>query len=168
MIGNVVVIDEAVDNEYTIVLITDSTLVSGTWTADYLLDENVLKTGRRFAVNELYKDTVWFSISDIYGNKIEVETELLFSGALGTGRIDRSDALRVWPNPASGELHLEAGEDLPVERVTVYSADGRPVNIPVNNDPISVIDLSTLPPGAYFIKVEWVNGTWATRKVIKN
>ena len=74
----------------------------------------------------------------------------------------------VYPNPSSGEIHITATDDLPVERITVYSVDGRPLLFPENINTLSAIDLSPLPSGTYIIMVEWVNGARGTKKVIKN
>ena len=169
-IGTLVVIDEATDNEYTIVIESDSTFVDGLWVDDYYLDGNILKTGRSFTKSELDKDTVWFTVTDLYGNELIVETELLFSGALDVDHIDGNinDDILIYPNPASNQIQINTFNEQPLERIIIYSIDGRPVMMALNPDSNPVIDLSALPAGTYIVMVEWVNGIRAMRKVIKN
>lgn len=65
--------------------------------------------------------------------------------------IASAEQLRIYPNPTKGELHI-AGNSKPLQNITIYNSFGRIVqaNINVLN---GTIDLSQLPNGLYFVKI---------------
>lgn len=65
--------------------------------------------------------------------------------------IASAEQLRIYPNPTKGKLHI-AGNSKPLQNITIYNSFGRIVqaNINVLN---GTIDLSQLPNGLYFVKI---------------
>ena len=75
--------------------------------------------------------------------------------------------IKVYPNPTKGELIINNGE-LKIESVTIYDIMGKTLNnfqLSTLNSQLK-IDISHLPNGVYFLKIETANGT-TTQKVIK-
>jgi hypothetical protein len=73
---------------------------------------------------------------------------------------------KVWPNPVGDELNVSGAKDCVVELVDVV---GR---IVITNTPTTektIIDVSKLPPGTYFVKVtEPVTGSCVTKRLVKD
>ncbi len=57
--------------------------------------------------------------------------------------------LRIFPNPASGEVFLPEG----VRQVRVFDAMGKDAGVALDRADVSRLDVSRLPPGVYFLEV---------------
>ena len=73
--------------------------------------------------------------------------------------------LRIFPNPASDQLHIEAGT--PIAKVVLHNLYGQQVNAVQVNASRCILDISTLPKGSYLLSVEYENGQWDSSKIIK-
>ncbi|MFP3594414.1 T9SS type A sorting domain-containing protein [Chryseobacterium sp. SIMBA_038] len=76
-----------------------------------------------------------------------------------------SDNLKVFPNPVQDILNVSFDKN--ILSVTVYSTAGQQVLTKTINDNKGTVDVSTLPSGIYMVKVNAVNNTVKTVKVIK-
>lgn len=65
---------------------------------------------------------------------------------------DRAKKLRIYPNPASGVLVVEARENLSPQLSKITDLNGKIINCPILNDPLT-FDISQLQPGVYFLFV---------------
>jgi hypothetical protein len=101
--------------------------------------------------------------------------------------INKNCGIVVFPNPTEGILHVEtqllrqAQQPLAsLQNIEIFDVLGRNVQIltfnvsssnqepeTLNFKPETVIDISHLPSGIYFIRIQTETGT-VTRKVIKN
>jgi len=85
------------------------------------------------------------------------------------GLIDRErENVLVYPNPTTGQLRIDNGE-WKIDNVEIYDVMGRKQTIIINCQLsiINSIDISHLPAGIYFIKLQTQTET-ITKKVIKN
>ncbi|MBQ6096720.1 MAG: T9SS type A sorting domain-containing protein, partial [Bacteroidales bacterium] len=71
-----------------------------------------------------------------------------------------NSGIRVYPNPTSGQLSVDADDE--VSRVEVYDLTGRKVKL---FDRTTVVDLDGLPSGSYTLRIHLRHGT-ALRRVI--
>ena len=69
--------------------------------------------------------------------------------------------VKVWPNPTSGVLHIEADE---FNKVEIYNLLGQ---IVMHAEKVETMDLSDLDKGVYFLIASNKNGAKAVTKVIK-
>ena len=69
--------------------------------------------------------------------------------------------VKVWPNPTSGVLHIEADE---FNKVEIYNLLGQ---IVMKAEKVETMDLSDLDKGVYFLIASNKNGAKAVTKVIK-
>ncbi len=77
-------------------------------------------------------------------------------------------AIKVFPNPATDKLWVQAGQNEDIERVSLTDVSGRCVFLSQNNSAnASVINVSSLPAGVYFLQVQ-VNNARFNYKVIIN
>jgi len=72
--------------------------------------------------------------------------------------------IKVYPNPAEGEIQIENGK-LKIENVDIFDIYGRRQKI-IFNFQLSTFNLTNLPPGVYFLKIQTENDV-ITRKIIK-
>jgi hypothetical protein len=72
--------------------------------------------------------------------------------------------LQVYPNPTTGELKMENGE-LKIENVEIYNVMGKKQSLNLSTP--QFLNISHLPTGIYFLKIETEQGS-VVKKVIKN
>lgn len=89
----------------------------------------------------------------------DMELAAVFAEGVGIETAE-SAAVRLYPNPTTGVLNIEAEE---VQRVEVYDLGGRVV---IRSERSTAIDLSALPSGVYYVKVVCQQGT-TVHKVVK-
>lgn len=89
----------------------------------------------------------------------EVESACLSS----TGEAAPMQAVRLFPNPASGLVNIIA-DNLQIEKISLYDLAGRPVLSAKNAN--NQIDLSGLPAGFYQVVISGENGT-IVRSLVK-
>ncbi len=71
----------------------------------------------------------------------------------------------VWPNPFQSQLNIQLPEH--VARIEVLDIMGRSVFARKSYQLVNTLDLSSLPQGAYFVRVVLQSGPVLSRKVIK-
>jgi hypothetical protein len=77
----------------------------------------------------------------------------------------REREVACWPNPVGDELTITGAKDCVVELVDVV---GRTVITSTPTTEKTIIDVSKLPPGTYFVKVtEPVTGSCVTKRLVK-
>ncbi len=114
LVTKVEVIDEAYDNEYEIVLLSDSLFVDGAWSQKYYLDNDSIRTGWIFGEEDEGSDTLKFFVSDKYDNFIDVKVVLTVTDTTtaATAIYDNGlDRIRIYPNPATGIINIDMGSD---------------------------------------------------------
>ena len=109
----------------------------------------------------------------LFGQAVDMPAHL---GGVGIETIT-NDELRitVFPNPTSGELIIN-NEQLIINNVEIYDVMGRkaPLNPPEGGRLPSFggvgggFDISHLPSGIYFLRIQTENGKMITKKVVKN
>ncbi|HUS86345.1 MAG TPA: C10 family peptidase [Bacteroidales bacterium] len=170
-IGKLTVVDEATNNEYIISLKTDSSFIENEWIYDYYIENDSLKTGREFPAGEIVRDTVWFSLTDLHDNFLEVEVVLSFetTGSNSTGvDPERLDAVIIYPNPANDFVYISNYSSFEVRSIRIYSLSGKVVKqinlLPAN----SAIPVSDLQKGLYILEAEYDDGFIIRKKLVKN
>jgi hypothetical protein len=74
--------------------------------------------------------------------------------------------ISIYPNPTTGELKIDNGE-LRIENIFVFDMVGKKVmEHKGENVTLHKIDLSTLPTGVYFVRIQTANEV-ITQKVIR-
>jgi hypothetical protein len=73
-----------------------------------------------------------------------------------------SGYLSVYPNPVSGILSIESGED--ISWIQVYNQLGQEV---IASENAKEIDVSSLVPGIYIVRAKTMNGDWLNTKFIR-
>jgi hypothetical protein len=76
-----------------------------------------------------------------------------------------AQAIRVFPNPTNEILYLETTESIDIQGITLLNDKGQALSR--FDRLVPQINLSLLPQGIYFLKIESQNGEWAMKRVVK-
>jgi len=82
-----------------------------------------------------------------------------------------SDVVKIYPNPTNGQLIIENGQ-WTIENIEIFDVMGKSAAIVETwraaslRQPTTTIDISHLPSGIYFVRIQTENGM-VTRKIIK-
>jgi len=169
-IGLPEVLNEAYDNDYKIILISDSVYQDNEWINDYYLENDSVKTGRVFTEDDIGKDTIRFIVTDKYDNTIEAEVILevtLFTGSATMDQYDsRSDGITIYPNPTKGIVNIDIPNAQPVEYMRMYSQSGLMIReIRKPSGPIR-IDTDGFSQGLYIVEIKFSDGFATRQKVL--
>ena len=91
---------------------------------------------------------------------------LVIKPALGVGieTINLADAVQIFPNPVRNELNIAADSGLAIIGASIFNTSGQMIQSVAN--PGHQIDVSSLPSGIYFIRIETDQGT-VTKHFVK-
>ena len=164
------VVDEAYDNEYELILVSDSVYINNEWVSDYYLENDSLRTGRIFTEDDIGEDTIRFYVTDKYDNYIETDVVLTVTETTGftvTASYDnRIDELSIYPNPASGIININIDNELPVDCLRIYSQAGLMVR-EIKSPPGQMkIDIHEFTQGLYILEIRYANGFVTRGKVL--
>ena len=161
IVGIMSVVDEALDNAYTISFECDSTLVESVWVHDYFLEgDTLLKTGRVFGSYETGNDTVKISLTDQFGH--ECNKSLVLKISDGSSHATSSASLykgmgdiRIYPNPVKSKLFIQVpGENNSLSgHLKIYSVIGSLVFHQDYSNIREGVDISKLPRGVYILEL---------------
>jgi len=168
--ARVEVIDEAYDdNEYDIVLISDSIISGDEWIKEYYLENDSIYTGREINGEDAGTDTVRFLVNDSYNNFLDVEIILTVKDttSLATAIYNNEpDRLRIYPNPASGIITIDAGSGSIPAYLRIYSSTGLTV-IEISSPPQRfTLDTAKLSGGLYVIETGYRDGRVSRKKLL--
>ena len=119
----------------------------------------VLYDTTTYYLEEHYLDDTLWCISP----RSEVTVYVL--GNVSVTDHDGGSELKVFPNPTGDFLTIDVGGEA-LRAVAVFDAEGRQVlskQIPASG----VLDVRTLKPGAYILRVEYADGRWRWAKFVK-
>jgi len=75
--------------------------------------------------------------------------------------------LSIYPNPASGLLHIESEDGSVIDALTAYDITGRVVLAKTGLTAVEELDLSSWSAGVYILKIESRGGTAVRRITVK-
>ena len=83
---------------------------------------------------------------------------------VGIETINLADAVQIFPNPVRNELNIAADSSLAIIGASIFNVSGQMIQSAAN--PGHQIDVSSLPQGIYFIRIETDQGT-VTKHFVK-
>jgi len=79
-----------------------------------------------------------------------------------------NENIKIYPNPTTGELRIENGE-LRIKSVEIFDVYGRNLLLHTANlTPHTVFDISHLPAGIYFVKIQNKDNSIQTFKIVRS
>jgi len=107
-----------------------------------------------------------YTVSAIYGHFGESEFSNESCASVPVGITEFDSKFHIYPNPTDGEFKIENGE-LKIENVEIFDVMGKKIIFNFQLSTFNSINLSHLPNGIYFMRIQTENGV-ITRKVVKN
>ena len=133
-------------------------------TQDYIVDKwtNIDLTGLGFHVNKI---SFRFESSDVSAGYINTPTyfavdDIAYQYLIGVTEL-KQEEFKVYPNPGTDILQVEGGEG----ELALFSLKGA-LLVSQEHDGTSVMDVSNLDRGVYFLRVFNGNGTFMKRVVL--
>jgi aminopeptidase N len=127
---------------------------SGGQTFDTVVDNTA--NGQQFIIS------VPFVVNDV---DFDIKRNIISknnTATLGTENFSIEEAITVYPNPASTELHLQMPMNIELNRIDIYNSLGQLVSTSNRSD-FSIIDLST---GVHFLTISTSEGQFH-KKIVK-
>ena len=122
------------------------------------IDTTVMPNDTTFNVhflgNELHVDSGYWAMGT---------SEYIFPDFGGVEDLIPENSIQVYPNPTKGKVYIKTVTNSEMLTISIYSAMGKRL-LAINNQ--KEIDISMLPLGIYFLKVE-TDGKVITKKIIK-
>lgn len=119
-------------------------------------------TGATFTVDTA--GIYWVEVTDSNGCvSLDSITVSLEDCSVGLNEINSSESILIYPNPAASSIQLLGADK--GNKVSIYSLTGDLVAVHLN---VSIIDISTLQAGAYFVKIEQKNNIITKRLIIRD
>ncbi len=107
------------------------------------------------------------NISD-FGEWIYIDNVNITTSSLGLADNNNSDAVGLYPNPATGSFQVEGAAHTGPIKYQIFNTAGQllesGVMVPAESSFKETIDIGDLPPGLYFVKMMDDTHTW-TKKV---
>ncbi|SRR5579883_669003 len=114
-------------------------------------------------------DTMMVVSSQRVGTQFYWEAFRPISEMVGTSGVSTpglsSDSISVYPNPSASMITIASGAE-PLEDVRILNILGETVLHEANNDLSLHLDISSLPPGTYFLEIQTAKGV-VMRKVVR-
>ena len=112
--------------------------------------------------NEGYKFLNWTEDGEVVSNEAKYlfiatkDRDLVANFELTDGIDELSSAFNLYPNPANDRLHIES--KVKINEVTIYDVYGRQQELSAISGQQTVIDVTSLNNGIYFVKIVTDNG----------
>jgi len=102
----------------------------------------------------LFNDRIWEHLNALDCN-----------GSSVRNFISSTDNVHIFPNPATEIVTIKANGEM--ERVEIYSMDGKKVKFQELRADRGVLTINELPEGFYLLRIYMIGGLSVTRKMIK-
>jgi protocatechuate 3,4-dioxygenase beta subunit len=112
-----------------------------------------------------FKDVNPFMGENLYRLKMVDQDATFAYSRIISVKLETSILLNLFPNPASDRLKIEAASGEQVHNVRIYTSLGKliqEVKSPKQNE----VNVQSLSPGIYFVKITTASGSVETRKII--
>ena len=102
------------------------------------------------------------------GTEITYGEDVTFTTLMATGVIEKptDGNFMIFPNPTAGTVHISTPTGESINRVEVFSVQGKQV-LSIDNVQENSINLSGLPKGIYLVRIKSQSGFY-NRKIVKN
>jgi hypothetical protein len=82
------------------------------------------------------------------------QEEVVANCAIGIGDTEPgAGAMEMFPNPASGVIEIKVSADTGDGNVIIYNCNGKVMKSASINSKTTIIDINSLPPGLYFVRL---------------
>lgn len=139
-------------------------LIRDTSSAQWHFSQNVLEDTFRFTKAGTYYIEYMYNVTDDKCPLIKVDTIMVTDKMITSVAMNKVSPILISPNPGSGLFNLHADNSVTVQKIMVYSDDGK-LLLDLSGDR-RVIDLSSLPQGHYTLQIQTENGVFKETVII--
>jgi len=106
--------------------------------------------------------SVGWDFTTVWGINEGVTYPFLINGSVGINEPVQNVNIQLYPNPTNGQIHIESKE-WKVKNVEIFDVFGKNIRIntqirPENSETETVINISHLPAGVYFVRISTETG----------
>jgi Secretion system C-terminal sorting domain/Carboxylesterase family/alpha/beta hydrolase fold len=99
------------------------------------------------------------NLATFFADKITLDN--ICDAPSNTSELSKSTPIIIYPNPASGKLHIKHNTDIVVNQVQIYSIAGQLLNtFDIHTAGELILDISGFSTGIYLLKIEHENGLY--------
>jgi hypothetical protein len=167
-VAKIKIVDEAMDNSYSLSLFGDSIDEDTYLPPDFYLSNDTIRTLKSFSLSEQSTYPLFVKVVDQFNNVIQKKftiSILLNSPVTGENALN-AESVKVYPNPSTGLFNIEA-PDISEFSIDLMDLSGRVVYqeqfINLNGNVETFIYNI---PGIYILKITTPSGTSVFRKII--
>ena len=143
-----------------------SPLVTDSWSADTTAYNIVPDTAAGYVIQDVLVDEISQGPVPTYTFYAVDADHTIRAEFLNVGIDDLPDNLiAIYPNPTNGKLTV-SGTGLQVSRIDIYDVYGKLLQTLAVNDVVADLDVSGLPAGLYFLRIQTDNGA-VTKRFVK-
>ncbi len=182
--------DENTSANHVTYLVTFSTTVSGVDVSDFVLTTMGTVSGKIASVSAANGNTISVEVNNVAGTgtlRLDVKsTETGITDAesnplaggytsgemynIGTstsiaGDFQYKKECRVFPNPTSGMIKIDTPENEPIDRVEIFSIQGKRVLV-IDHPQDNNLDLNGFPRGIYVVKIQSKTGIYNNKVIV--
>ncbi|MEO9570431.1 MAG: T9SS type A sorting domain-containing protein [Polaribacter sp.] len=148
---------------------TDEGTINYSDTTTYQYDLNVKMKDIIHPFKDKYGVKIDFETSDFYVNKILLETDgsnrttYYYNGDTASVEEFNAFAFKIYPNPTSSILNID-DSSFSIKSVEVYNLLGKKIITTTLNE----VNIENITNGIYMLRVQDINGNFATKRFVKN
>jgi hypothetical protein len=107
---------------------------------------------------------IWLQITDSNSCKAADTIKVIFTGTIGISEAHTNSSVKVFPNPGSDVLYIQAKQ--PIDRIRLISSGGKTVKLINPSEKLHKMDISTIASGNYILEIV-INNQRTERHIIK-
>ncbi len=89
------------------------------------------------------------------------------NSTLSSDTFDIEDNISLWPNPTKDFLNIDVKEEIELKSINIYNILGQLVLVIPNTQDTKIVDVSSLTPGNYLIKINSNKGSMTSQFIKK-
>lgn len=148
---------------YFITSITDWSLVTGTFVANG--GEEYITIGNFYSDEDT--PTIVANSGGNLPNCYYYVDSVSVTSLLDVNENDLEDQLKVYPNPIAENVNIELANGSTIDSIEIYSPIGQLIKTVNPNETTTMLDLSELSKGVYFLIIKDSNAQSYTQKILK-
>lgn len=167
-VAKVKIIDEAIDNTYTLSILGDSIEEDTYLPPDFYLSNDTIRTLKPYSLSEQSTYPVFIKAVDQYNNVLQKKftISILLNSSVTGENVLNAESVKVYPNPSEGKFNIEIPE-MSAFYIDLMDLSGRIVyQKHIDNLDGTLVPFMYNVPGIYILRITSTPGTSVFKKII--